>query len=258
MGNNWLQTLQGKRAERHWASATDRVGDLKPDKLRRLRDEARGLRDQLTRFLATADDRLDSANAAKSNLPRPSGSDWVWRPSLWRHALDTPGMVAAPSQTPLGYDVKLFHDCKISELSLRQIRNFREKELAPFGLRMDVFRFDGSFLSLVIDLPDAAITGLTKNAIIRATCTVVMEKPLELFARLNVKHGPNTEQILREIPVETPQSPSEVMAEFDLAYSNLNEKRIDKVWLDLIFEGPDMNEVILRDLTFSRRPRANL
>ena len=46
--------------------------------------------------------------------------------------------------------------------------------------------------------------------------------------------------------------------EFDLAYSRLNEKRIDKAWLDLIFEGPQMNQVVLRDLTFSRRLRAEI
>ncbi|MEM6564948.1 MAG: DUF6478 family protein, partial [Pseudomonadota bacterium] len=46
--------------------------------------------------------------------------------------------------------------------------------------------------------------------------------------------------------------------EFDLAYANVNEKRIEKAWLDLIFENPRMNQVTLRDLTFSRRPRAQL
>ena len=48
------------------------------------------------------------------------------------------------------------------------------------------------------------------------------------------------------------------MVEFDLAYTKLNEKRVEKLWLDLIFEGPEMNQVTLRDLTFSRRPRAEL
>ena len=46
--------------------------------------------------------------------------------------------------------------------------------------------------------------------------------------------------------------------EYDLAYSNLNEKRIENIWLDLIFEAPDMNQVVLRDLTFARHRRANL
>jgi hypothetical protein len=38
----------------------------------------------------------------------------------------------------------------------------------------------------------------------------------------------------------------------------MNEKRVERIWLDLIFEGPEMNQVTLRDLTFSRRPRAEL
>ena len=52
---------------------------------------------------------------------------------------------ARASKTNLGEEVTVFHDCKISELTLRQVRNTREADLAPFGLRMDVFRFDGSF-----------------------------------------------------------------------------------------------------------------
>ncbi|MCW1956322.1 MAG: DUF6478 family protein, partial [Roseobacter sp.] len=63
-----------------------------------------------------------------------------------------------------------------------------------------------------------------------------------------------TEQIVRELPLNQP----DVVVEFDLAYSKINEKRVERIWLDLIFEGPDMNQVTLRDLTFSRRPRAEL
>ena len=43
----------------------------------------------------------------------------------------------------LGREATLFHDCTHSELTLRQLRNLREADLAPYGLRMDVFRFDG-------------------------------------------------------------------------------------------------------------------
>ena len=83
---------------------------------------------------------------------------------------------------------------------------------------------------------------------------VEMEKPLEIFARLNIKHGPNVEQIVRELPLNE----EEVMVEFDLAYTKMNEKRVEKLWVDLIFEGPEMNQIILRDVTFCRRPRAEL
>ena len=76
---------------------------------------------------------------------------------------------------------------------------------------------------------------------------------MEIFARLNLQHGPNTEQMVREMPVNDGRA----IAEFDLAYTSVNERRLEKVWLDLIFEGPQMNQVILRDLTFSRRQRAD-
>jgi hypothetical protein len=117
---------------------------------------------------------------------------------------------------------------------------------------MDVFRFDGSFLSLVIDLPEGASDGLKKDHIIRVEIIVECENPIEIFTRLNIKHGPNTEQIVRELPMNETRT----VVEFDLAYSAMNEKRVEKVWLDIIFEGPEMNQVTLRDLTFSRRLRA--
>ncbi|HAW47009.1 MAG TPA: hypothetical protein DCX34_07190, partial [Roseovarius sp.] len=138
--------------------------------------------------------------------------------------------------------------------TLRQLRNRREQDLAPFGLRMDVFRFDGSFLSLAIDLPPEAIEGMTKRHLVRLDTIIDMEKPLEIFARLNVRHGPNTEQIIRKLPLDAQEN----TVEFDLAYSSLNEKRLERAWIDLIFENPAMSQVTLRDVTFGRRLRAAL
>jgi hypothetical protein len=165
-----------------------------------------------------------------------------------------PGCASVPGKALIAGGATIFHDCRRSELTVRQIRNTREADLAPFGFRMDVFRFDGSFLSLVIDMPDAAIEGLRIKHLVRLDVIVEMEKPLEIFARLNIKHGPNVEQIVRELPL----GDEEVMVEFDLAYTRLNEKRVEKMWVDLIFEGPEMNQIILRDLTVSRRPRAEM
>lgn len=83
---------------------------------------------------------------------------------------------------------------------------------------------------------------------------VELEKPLEIFARLNIRHGPNTEQIVREMPLNE----KDVFVEFDLAYTKLNEKRVERMWVDLIFEDPEMNQITLRDVTFARYPRAEL
>lgn len=216
------------------------------------RSEARKLRFHLNELISRADDRLALPMIGSNAFPKPHGTDWAWRPKVWREALCVLGRSSVQNKTQLGGELTLFHDCQRSELTLRQIRNRREADLAPFGLRMDVFAFDGSFLSLVLDLPEAAVSGLKKSHLIRLDTIVEMEKPLEIFVRLNVRHGPNTEQLVRELPLHE----ENLMVEFDLAYTRLNEKRIDRAWVDIIFENPQMSQVILRDLTFSRRPRA--
>lgn len=247
-----LDLLFHHRALRKWRRAAVDADQAKLTDLRTQRTHARQLRGHLDRLIHVAEGRLALPIVGSSFFPKPHGTDWSWRPALWRGPLPVPGVSSAPSKSMLGNEVTLFHDCEFSELTLRQLRNLRQEDLAPYGLRMDVFKFDGSFLSLVIDLPKAASDGLTRSHLLRVGTIVEMEKPLEIFARLNIKHGPSTEQIVRELPLNE----EDIMVEFDLAYSRLNEKRIEKIWLDLIFEAPDMNQVILRDLNFSRYRRA--
>lgn len=247
-----LDRLFQKRAVRRWRARARRAEAANLTDLRHQRHEARQLRAHLDRLIHVADGRLALPRIGSSSFPTPHGTDWSWRPELWRGPLPVPGLSSVQNKSQLGEEVTLYHDCAFSELTLRQLRNTRERDLAPFGLRMDVFKFDGSFLSLVIELPDAAAQGLTRDHLIRVDTIVETEKPLEIFARLNIRHGPNTEQIVRELPL----AEQEVRVEFDLAYSRMNEKRIEKIWLDLIFEAPDMNQVVLRDLTFARYRRA--
>jgi hypothetical protein len=247
-----LDRLTHRRSMRLWARAARLASETKLSKLRQLRNSARLLRTHLNRLIHKADERLALPVIGSNSFPRPHNADWAWRPKLWRGPLSSPGMSSVQTKSTLGDETTLFHDCSLSEITLRQLRNRHEEDLAPYGIRLDVFKFDGSFLSLVIDMPSGATNGLKRNHLLRMNCIVEMEKPLEIFARLNIKHGPNTEQIVRELPLHE----VDVMVEFDLAYSTINEKRVEKAWIDLIFEGPEMNQVILRDLTFTRRPRA--
>lgn len=234
-----------------WSLEAETV-DLKT--LRALRRRGRQLNGRVNELIYVADSRLALPRIGSTAIQKPMHSDWAWRPELWRGPLVPPGRSAVESKSTFGNEVTVFHDCEISELTVRQLRNTREADLAPFGLRMDVFKFDGSFLSLVIDFPESAAHDLKLNHIIRLDAIIEMEKPLEIFARLNIKHGPNTEQIVRELPLDA----EDIMVEFDLSYTKMNEKRVERVWVDLIFEGPEMNQVILRDLTASRRPRAEI
>lgn len=250
----YLERLIQRRSLRHWAKAVRQAETLDFPALRDLRSRAKQTQRHLNQLISLADNRLMLPVIGSNAIRKFPGSDWVYRPELWRVALDRPGQAAVASKTKIGDEAMVFHDCTVSELTLRQIRNSGEGDLAPFGVHMDVFRFDGSFLSIVIDLPPAASNGLKRRHIVRLDAKVEMEKPLEIFARLNIRHGPNTEQIVRELPLLA----DEVHVEFDLAYTKLNEKRVDKMWVDLIFEGTEMNRIVLRDMVLSRRPRAEL
>lgn len=242
------------RVLRRWRRAARNAEALGYEDMRTLRGRARDIRRYLDRVIHVAEGRLTLPAMGSNAIVKPLYTEWAYRPELWRGPVSPLGMVAVESKTEYGHEVKVFHDCTITELTLRQVRNTRESDLAPFGLRMDVFRFDGSFLSLVVELPDSAVDGLERRHLIRLTVVAEVEKPLEIFARLNVKHGPNVEQIVRELPL----GEDEVMVEFDLAYTKMNEKRLERIWLDLIFEGAEMNQIVLRDVTLTRRPRAEM
>jgi len=251
---NLIVRLLQRGAIARWAAAARRATAADLDVLRNQRHRARQIRAHVDELMHVADNRLALPRIGSNAFSRPGGTEWSWRPRLWRGPLARKGMSAVPSKTNLGEEVTVFHDCKISELTLRQVRNTREADLAPFGLRMDVFRFDGSFLSVVIDAPQSACDGLQRRHIVRANAIIEVEKPIEVLARLNIKHGPNTEQLVLELP----HGQEDSMVEFDLGYSELNEKRIERMWLDLIFEGPEMNQVTIRDITFCRYTRAEI
>lgn len=254
LGFRLLESKIFAQSMARWARAARHAGATDLPTLRGQRNRARNLKTHLDRLIHKADERLALPMIGSNSFPKPHNADWAWRPELWRGPLPVPGLSSVQTKSMLGDEITLFHDCEHSELTLRQMRNLRETDLAPYGLRLDVFAFDGSFLSLVLDLPKDATEGMRRTHLLRMDVIVEMEQPLEIFVRLNIQSGPNTEQIVRELPLND----ENISVEFDLAYSNLNEKRVEKAWIDLIFEGPQMNQVVLHDLTFSRRPRAAL
>lgn len=249
-----VERLLNASVIRRWSKRVEVAPRMNLVALRAFRGQARELRTQLDRFLFVADGRLALPLVGSNAMQLPLYSDWSYRPEIWRGPIYPKGASSVTTKTTIGDEGTLFHDCRISELTYRQVRNISDEDLAPFGLRLDVFRFDGSFLSLAIDMPVDVCEGLSKRHVLRLDCSVDLENPIEIFARMNVKHGPNLEQVVRELPLHG----TEHFVEFDLAYTKLNEKRVEKVWIDLIFEGPEMNQIVLRDLTMSRRPRAEL
>jgi hypothetical protein len=240
------------RAKARWADAARDALKCDLASLRSQRDHARGLRAHLDVLLHRAQERLQMPVGGDRTLPRPAGTDWAWRPELWRAAWPYSARAPLKTGTRIGTETTFFHDAGLAEIALRQAPNLRESDLAPYRLEIDVLGFDGGFLSVVLDLPQTAVDGLKRDHILRADLSLELEAPLEVFLRLNVQHGPNTEQMM----LEAPRGQVEAVLEFDLAYSQLNEKRVEKAWLDLIFEAPAMNRIALRDITLSRRLRA--
>ena len=251
---SFFDRLVQKRALARWERAARLAGTLELDTLRQLRGDARALRREIDRVLHVADGRLQLPLVGADRVPEPPGCDWSWRPELWRGPVQPAGIAAAATQTRIGRELTLFHNCSAQEITLRQIRNTRPTDIAPYGLRLDVLRFEGSFLSLVLDLPEDAMRGLRLSHLLRLCIQVEMERPVGILCRLNIRHGPNTEQLVRELPM----GQAECYVDFDLAYTKMNERRVEGGWIDLIFEGPQMNQVSLRDLTLARHPRAEI
>ncbi len=239
-------------ALRHWQKVAQSVDRLDLASLRRKSLQARALRTQLDQLIGETDGRIALPQVGTQKFARPQGTDWFCRPALWCRALPRPGVAAATDRLRLDDQATLFHDCPLSEITLRQIRNRRDDDLAPFGVQLDVLDFRGSFASLVIDLPPEAARELSSTHMFRLGASIETEMPLTIFARLNIRHGPNTEQIVRELP----SGRREAEIDFDLGYSKLNEKRIERLWLDLILREPGANQVVLRDLTLARHRRA--
>ena len=250
--SGFLERRALRRSVQKWAELAERAPRMPAEDLLALNSTAQRLRRRLDRLSVAAETAL--VPDPQGGIPRPDQCDWTWRPDPWCAPGEGPGIVGAPSPFKLSDNVTLFHDCARSEICLRQFRNTVPGTASAYGNQIDVYRFDGSFLSLVLTLPEAAFRQISRNHFFTLRTDLSRENPIEVYARLNIQHGPNTEQIVRQLEINEDRG----LVEFDLAYSNINEKRVEKIWIDLIFDNPGMNQVTLHDLTLTRAPRADL
>jgi len=211
-------------------------------------------RSRIDALAARAQSELLTRRQIGDGIERPDQCDWAERALPWRQRIKPHGHVRPASPQDIGGGLTLFHDAAQFDLSLRQDGTPAHVTGADFGMVIEVYRFDGSFLSLVQDLPEAALQGLTLNHYFAVHLRMAREHPVEVFVRLNVQHGPNQEQIVRQVEFDGETG----RAEFDLAYTKINEKRLEKAWLDLILEGPEMNRLAIWDMVMLRAPRADI
>ncbi|MFV0387036.1 DUF6478 family protein [Paracoccus sp. (in: a-proteobacteria)] len=256
--NSLLARPLRERAARQWSTISRSLRDgIRPSDPE-LRDEAEALHRDLSSFLQLTDPRAIRIRAALADMNLPLGTDWRWRPGMFCGPIAPSALVEPRNGQRLGHEVAVWHDCAHRALILRQRRNRRSTDLAPFGMSLEVMGFSGSYLSLSLDLPETVLEGLGTSHILRLETVLQAERPVTVYGRLNLLHGPNTAQMLRQLGDPISDQTCHRVIEFDLAYAELTERRIEKVWLDLIFEAPHMNGVELGDVVLSRHMRAEI
>ncbi len=218
-----------------------------------VRLDARKLQQALNDFLFVADNRVRRPHIGATKFPVPYGSTWSWRPEVLTHPLQSNVLVAEEQSSNLEKKLQVFHDCSLGDIMVSQCRHSRVPDYAPFSLQVEVFDFNGTFLSLVFNLPREGITDMVREHILRVEILAEVECELSGFLRLNVQHGPNKEQMVQALELT-----GEDIVEFDFAYSKINMKRIRGAWLELIVNTPAMNMLKIYDIRLSRRLRAEI
>ena len=196
--------------------------------------------------------RLQAQYAAPADcdgLPVPPGSLWGWRPEAWRTRLAAP---AAPaSGTSVAADMVLFHDGDSAALVLDQAAG---QGPPPHGVGIAATGFRGSFLSLAITLPGAGHRAIARDQLLRCDVEIAGDAAAQIYARLNVQNGPDRVEAIRHVPTAR----GSLAVTFDLACMDFSPVRVERIWLDLIFNDLGTGRVLIGDLLLSRQRRAAL
>ena len=94
--------------------------------------------------------------------------------------------VVKSARHDVGTSIAVHHNDTDPELIVRQFKNMGVEDLAAFGLFVETYEFKGSFLSLAIDFPSEAATGLTINHIFEVEGKPSLDHPMPVFVWLNV------------------------------------------------------------------------
>ena len=94
-GSGFIDGLLQRRLADKWARAAKMADKTPLAVLRAQRNKARSLRQHLDTLIFYAENRLALPRIGSNSFFVPHGTDWSWRPQLWRGPLTTPGIAAA-------------------------------------------------------------------------------------------------------------------------------------------------------------------
>lgn len=184
---------------------------------------------------------------------RPALADWAMRPVPWSTRMDPAAREAAPDGATLAPGTRLFHDDPAGAVAYAQ--RPAPDGPAPFALTLSAGAFSGSYLSLAIDLPEAAARTLWRGHVLRVSARVDAVPEARLHVRLNLRRGPNTDRLTERL---APGRDGTASVEFDLGFQAMAPGEAAAAWVDLSIDTPARASLTLADLTLARRPRAEL
>ena len=151
-----------------------------------LLSHAADLRRSLDTVIMHADRRTDQLRQGKTQMKMPGDADWGWRPDVFATRPGQMSPVVKSARHDVGTSIAVHHNDTDPELIVRQFKNMGVDDLAAFGLFVETYEFKGSFLSLAIDFPSKAATGLTINHIFEVEGKPSLDHPMPVFVWLNV------------------------------------------------------------------------
>jgi len=252
LGQSWFDRRVRTRAIEQWRSLGKNISGRSLSDLLKLRSDAYRAIDVIEAFTQTATVEIGGHLSRDVEIRKSKNADWAWRPEVFFQKGCVAPQINPASGVGVGSNISLHHNASACSMILKQVTTLKSTSLAPFDIALEVFDFDGSFLSLSLDLPETAMHSLSNQNIFEMEFRLTSEQQLPIFARINVKHGPNVEEQIKELSHQH----ENFTVEFDLGYMDLNEHRLEKVWIDLIFDDAQMNRIVLHDLTVCRRLRA--
>lgn len=131
--------------------------------------------------------------------------------------------------------VRIYHDAGLQNVLVSR---------PATGLLLTVYQFDGSYLSLAVDVPGAVRGRLRPGWRLAAELTASASRPVTTFLRLNLE-SPSGGQALHEVVVvET--GPRTAVFALDAVNNGWSS-----AWLDIIFSHPRMAEIHVQGLSLN-------
>ena len=156
-----------------WRNRLQRAAGEKTAKLRQQRREALALQRALGDVLPRINDELHHRLNRSKAYRHGSNMLWSWRPELWAAPCPSAAGPVPQSGAHLASNTKVFFDDADCAVIIQQFRNDMSEAFAPYGVALELFQFEGSFLSLAIDLPDELYETFAKDELIGLSGAIV-------------------------------------------------------------------------------------